>query len=257
MQCSLPLCRTFASQTPSEKGDILSKDMFDRTNAMLQQVQVLKLRQELEDAAELKLHIPYSQLLQMAKTSGAANDDKEAREVALALHRAGVLLLHHDTVYLRPEDIAAIVMQVLPGGREDASKKLSAIEIELSELDKQHQQLDKAAKVFTYRFLLAGYAILFIQLVGFVRLTWWELSWDVMEPIAYIISLFYSLVGYTYFLATRGHGVFDLAPFKEFWYTHLKKRKVAQLNFDEGRYQYLLRLRERYKRHLSGQTLSN
>ena len=36
---SLPLCRTFASQPvqpPSEKGDILSKDMFDRTNAMLQ-----------------------------------------------------------------------------------------------------------------------------------------------------------------------------------------------------------------------------
>ena len=51
--------------------------------------------------------------------SGAAHDDKEAREVALALHRAGVLLLHHDTVYLRPEDIAAIVMQVresLPPG---------------------------------------------------------------------------------------------------------------------------------------------
>ena len=55
----------------------------------------------------------------------------------------------------------------------------------------------------------------------------WELSWDVMEPIAYIISLFYSLVGYTYFLATRGHGVFDLAPFKEFWYTHLKVRAAA------------------------------
>lgn len=44
-----------------------------------------------------------------------------------------------------------------------------------------------------------------------------------MEPIAYIISLFYSLLGYTYFMATKG-GVFDLQPFKEFWQTHYKVR---------------------------------
>jgi hypothetical protein len=32
---------------------------------------------------------------------------------------------------------------------------------------------------------------LFAQLVGFAYLTWWELSWDVMEPIAYMLSLAY------------------------------------------------------------------
>ena len=42
-----------------------------------------------------------------------------------------------------------------------------------------------------------------------------------MEPIAYIIQLFYSLVAYTYFLITRG-GVFDLGPFKAYWSQRLK-----------------------------------
>lgn len=32
---------------------------------------------------------------------------------------------------------------------------------------------------------------LFAQLAGFIYLTYWELSWDVMEPIAYMLSLTY------------------------------------------------------------------
>ncbi len=42
-----------------------------------------------------------------------------------------------------------------------------------------------------------------------------------MEPFGYIISLFYSLVGYTYFLATKGK-TFDLEPFKTFWHDRIK-----------------------------------
>lgn len=57
------------------------------------------------------------------------------------------------------------------------------------------------------------------------RLCRWELSWDVMEPIAYIISLFYSIVAYTYFLFTRD--AFDLGPFREFWGKHFKVRPMA------------------------------
>ncbi|KAG2454450.1 hypothetical protein HYH02_001469 [Chlamydomonas schloesseri] len=241
------LGRTFASQ-PLATAD--AKDRFDSTNSLLQQVQVLKLRQELDDEAVTKLHIPYTQLLQMIKTSGSAHDDKEAEEVALALHRAGVVMRHHDVVYLRPDEIAEVVMQVLPGGKEDASAKLAKIEEELTDLDKIHEQVDKQAHNVTTRLLTVGYVILFVQLVAFIYLTWWELSWDVMEPIAYIISLFYSLVGYTYFMATKG-GVFDLQPFKEFWQTHFKQKKASAVKFDAERYEYLLKMKDRYKRHIA------
>lgn len=46
-------------------------------------------------------------------------------------------------------------------------------------------------------------------------LTWWELSWDVMEPVAYFVSLGYSLIAYMYFLYTRG-SYFEQKDFAEY-----------------------------------------
>ncbi|PNH06182.1 Calcium uniporter protein, mitochondrial [Tetrabaena socialis] len=231
-----PLHRTFAS----DNGETARVGRFDRTSSLLQQVQVLKLRQDLEDESERRLHIPYSQLLQMVRASGSAHDDVEAEEVSLALHRAGVILRHHEVVYLRPDEIAEMVMQALPGGKEDAATRLLRIEEELSDLEKIHVEVEKQAHRTTNRLLIGGYTVLFTQLISFIYLTWWELSWDVMEPIAYIISLFYSLLGYSYFLATKG-GTFDLQPFKEFWQKHIKAKKAVAINFDEERYRYLLK----------------
>lgn len=45
-------------------------------------------------------------------SSGAACSSAEAEEVVAVLHSAGVVLRHHDTVYLRPAEIAELVMQV-------------------------------------------------------------------------------------------------------------------------------------------------
>lgn len=55
-----------------------------------------------------------------------------------------------------------------------------------------------------------------MQLVAFTYLTWWELSWDVMEPYGYILSLSYSCLAYFYFLVTRGNNL-DYGPFEEYW----------------------------------------
>ena len=45
-------------------------------------------------------------------------------------------------------------------------------------------------------------------------LTWWELSWDVMEPIAYHLTLVYGAIAYLYFMATRG-GLLEVGAFRE------------------------------------------
>ena len=78
----------------------------------------------------------------------------------------------------------------------------------------------------------------------------WELSWDVMEPIAYILGLFYSIIAYAYFLVSRGQ-VFDLGPMKAFWTSKFKENRIKRLEFDSERHSFLLRLRDRYKRHIS------
>ncbi|KXZ44965.1 hypothetical protein GPECTOR_60g743 [Gonium pectorale] len=175
--------------------------------------------------------------------------NREAEELSAALHRAGVVLRHQQLVFLRPKEIAELVMQVLPVDQESAAAKLRRIEEELQQLESVHAELDRQATRTTHCWLWAGYILLSLQLVAFVWLTWWELSWDVMEPFGYIISLFYTLVGYTYFLA-KGR-VFDLEPFKEYWHSHYKRKQVTARKFDEQRYQHLVQLRERYQRYLT------
>lgn len=74
-------------------------------------------------------------------------------------------------------------LQLLPGGREDAEAKLHKVREELSQLEPLHRAAEKAAHRLTDRILAAGGCLLFVQLVAFIYLTWFELSWDVMEPV--------------------------------------------------------------------------
>ena len=52
--------------------------------------------------------------------SGAAATPGEAEKLAKALCRAGVVLRHQDTVFLRPAEVAAAVLQV--GSRQGWSQ---------------------------------------------------------------------------------------------------------------------------------------
>ena len=62
--------------------------------------------------------------------------------------------------------------------------------------------------------LNVGCLAVFGQLAAMAYLTWWELSWDVMEPVAYHLTLLYGCFAYIYFLVTRGNYL-DYGPFQE------------------------------------------
>ena len=51
--------------------------------------------------------------------------------------------------------------------------------------------------------LWAGLTLLVLQWGVFLRLTFFELSWDVMEPISYFFSSLWGIVAYAYFMASR------------------------------------------------------
>lgn len=60
--------------------------------------------------------------------------------------------------------------------------------------------------------LWVGLASFVFQWVLFLRLTFWELSWDVMEPVCYFVSSAGGIAAYCYFLAT--HEDFGYAPWR-------------------------------------------
>ena len=51
--------------------------------------------------------------------------------------------------------------------------------------------------------LWAGLGWMSLQFGFFARLTWWEYSWDIMEPVTYFVGYGTSILIFTYFVLTR------------------------------------------------------
>ena len=176
---------------------------------------------------------------------------EDAEQTCHALHRSGQLLLYQDKAYLRPAEVAEMVLQALPDTTKDLEDKLTILHRELQPLEDVKKDVDKHAHMWglhsciscpgsqflhvsllilnSYRasywfkpcdeavasaltddlgqkhhcMLLSSIfdmhrrsnMVLWGGLAGVMavwgvcfRLTFWELSWDVMEPITYFIG---------------------------------------------------------------------
>jgi hypothetical protein len=76
-----------------------------------------------------------------------------------------------------------------------------------------------------------------MQTAVIFRLTFWELSWDVMEPIAYFATTFNLLIGYAFFMATSREPNYQdigraLFSFKQ-------QKLMKKQNFDADRFSEL------------------
>lgn len=216
---------------------------------LLEDVSATQLRDALADEAELRPFMTYGELLDFIKAQKAAATEDEAEERAEVLAKAGVVLRFNGMVYLRPQEVAELVYKLLPSDPHKAAHNLEVVEQELAAMDQQHKQIQNHAQRWSRRWLVAGCTALALQLVGFTYLTWWELSWDVMEPVAYMLSLFYSLVAYCYFLWTRS--CFEQKEFGDYWEQQVLEKRMAAAGFDLDKYQHLMRTRERYKRYMA------
>lgn len=73
---------------------------------------------------------------------------------------------------------------------------------ELKKLQTEKEEIDMLAHKQVRRILFTGLGLSVIQVGLFFRLTFWEFSWDVMEPIAFFTTAAGIIVGYAYFLVT-------------------------------------------------------
>lgn len=108
---------------------------------------------------------------------------------------------------------------------------------ELEAMEKQKSEIDKKADSLVRRELWGGLGYLVIQTVAFMRLTFWELSWDVMEPICFYVTSIYFMAGYGFFLRTSKEPSFEGFYQSRF---HAKQRRLMRIsNFDLQRYNEL------------------
>jgi len=146
-----------------------------------------------------------------------AEDKGVSKESALAylrtLHTLGAVLFFEENLELRnkillnPKAVAAAVEKALAVPQLKASTKatletkLVALKARLGELQGEYEAIDakssRSANLISYS-VLGG---LLFQWLLFARFTWWDFSWDVMEPVTYFtMTAELSLGGYLYYL---------------------------------------------------------
>jgi len=116
-------------------------------------------------------------------------------------------------------------------------QELDALRANLLPLEERRQVLAEKSHARTKRLTWVGLGLMGIQFGFLARLTWWEYSWDVMEPVTYFVTYGTVMGMYAYYCVTRQEYEFSAAYDREYlkWF-HKRARKTE---FDVEEYNKL------------------
>ncbi|KAF9591807.1 hypothetical protein IFM89_007362 [Coptis chinensis] len=200
---------------------------FSEAKRLMRLVNVEALKKKL--GMEGDEFIGYSDLLKACESMGVARSHDEATAFARVLDEAGVILLFRDKVYLHPDKVVDLVRKAVPLALtpDDDPRK-----DELKMLQQKKEELDTLAHKQVRRILWAGLGFSIVQVGLFFRLTFWEFSWDVMEPIAFFATTTGLVVGYAYFLFTSRDPTYQDLMKRLFLSRQRKLFKAQNFDFD-------------------------
>lgn len=184
-------------------------------------------------------HITDVEFLEILVEHGVSTNEEQI-EISDALEKAGIILRLHGVVYLDAAEITKEVVRMLP--RVPArvfgltQEELAQLELDHDEMKNEYEKAVQSARFKTNGVVAVGFLAMVFQLGVLLRLTYFELSWDVMEPIAFFLGMLNSLLMYVYFIFNRKD--FSLRD----WTKSLEekyKKKMGKSN--EARYKMLSR----------------
>ncbi|OIW14116.1 hypothetical protein TanjilG_21256 [Lupinus angustifolius] len=222
------------SNNSSEDGNKVTEDSisFSEAKKLMRLVNVESLKMKLD--MEGKEVISYSELLQACESMGVARNKDESAAFARILDDAGVILLFRDKVYLHPDKVVDLVRRAVPlalTSEDDPARE------ELKKLQEKKEEIDLLAHKQVRRILWSGLGFGVITVGLFFRLTFWEFSWDVMEPIAFFTTTTGLVIGYAYFLITSRDPTYQ--DFMKRLFLSRQKNICKRLNFDVERFKEL------------------
>ncbi|KAJ4870941.1 Calcium uniporter protein 1 [Raphanus sativus] len=183
-----------------------------------------------------KSWITYSEFVRLCSDSSLGPD--HGTWIAKMLDDSGNVIVLGDSVCLRPDQVTKSIEGLLPlpqiRNPNDPRRK------ELKELEAIKKVIDQKAHSLVRRELQAGLGYMILQTALFMRLTFWELTWDVMEPVCFYVTSIYFMAGYSFFLRTWKEPSFEGFYQSRF---EAKQRKLMETqDFDVGRYDELKKL---------------
>jgi len=178
--------------------------------------------------------VPYAEFLRLCCDAAGAD---AGPSVARALDESGSVIVLGKTVFLRPEMVVKAIEKAIPMPRALPIAENDPAREELKAMEAVKVDIDRTATLQVRRELWGGLAALALQTAGFMRLTFWELSWDVMEPICFFVTSTYFMAGYAFFLRTKREPSFE--GFFRSRFIVKQKRLMKAREFDLRRYSEL------------------
>ena len=81
--------------------------------------------------------------------------------------------------------------------------ELEQLQADLAPLEAQRTALEKSSLSRSNIWIWGGMVWMSLQFGFFARLTWWEYSWDIMEPVTYFVTYGTSMLFFGYYILTR------------------------------------------------------
>ncbi|KAL8239616.1 hypothetical protein R6Q59_016183 [Mikania micrantha] len=190
------------------------------------QMEALKLKLR----SSRKNHVTYDEFIEICVDECCDRD--QGVDVANVLHNSGSVFVLGNIVFLKPEKVVKAINQFMT--EDDLPMQ------ELQEMERRKSKIDQKAYKMVRRELWAGLGYLVMQTATFMRLTFWELSWDVMEPICFYVTSMYFMIGYAYFMKTSREPSFEAVYHSRFRTKQLKLMKIE--GFDVKKYKELKKI---------------
>ncbi|KAI4386734.1 hypothetical protein MLD38_004641 [Melastoma candidum] len=167
-----------------------------------------------------------------------SSDPGQGALVARMLDESGHVVVLGDHVLLRPELVRKAIEGLMPTNDEIRPDDPRREEFEAMEVERM--TIHAIAEAGVKRELWCGLGFLVAQTAAFMRLTFWELTWDVMEPICFYLTSVYFMAGYAFFLRTAREPSFE--GFFQSRFATKRKRLMDSRGFDLRRYEELRRV---------------
>ncbi|KAF7274066.1 hypothetical protein GWI33_013258 [Rhynchophorus ferrugineus] len=101
---------------------------------------------------------------------------------------------------------------------------------------KQKIELEQIAQKRSNWLAWAGLGMMSVQFGILARLTWWEYSWDIMEPVTYFVTYGTAMACYAYFVLTKEEYILGDVKDRQHLLTVHKKAKKTGLDLDKYNY---------------------
>jgi len=203
------------------------------------------VKQRLE--ADPRQKIQYAEFLNLCTEVGLSNED--AKRLSSSLTDCGIIFhlpsskdpIVASTILLKPQNFSDILRsmfseKVLFSGAQSLDE-YHALEAEYIALSKQKEVLDARAHSYANKWVFGCGLYMIAQAGVLARLTWWEFSWDIMEPVTYFITFSTGIVGWMYFAMTKSEYTYE--NLRDNLAHQRRATLYARNNFDLKRYEHL------------------